>query len=160
MIRVVGGRGAGTGASKHAAALFATASTPPSSFLVFGSLVDALESGGKYPLPGQQLSLKHAFPKASVEIFSEIAGDNNPIHLDEHFAKDGAGKGERSFKGCIVPGLLVASLLPSLFGRTIPRSLYVSQSLRLVMKEAKPVGIRCDVPMVRHLLSFPSFFLP
>lgn len=59
--------------------------------------------------------------------------DNNPLHLDENFAKDSI------FKKRIAHGLLSASLLSGVLGMKLPGigSIYLSQSLRFV----KPVFI-------------------
>lgn len=57
--------------------------------------------------------------------FSGVSGDTNPMHLNEEYAKS------TSFKGCVVHGLLTASLLSTVIGTKLPGSgcIYVSQSL-------------------------------
>ena len=57
--------------------------------------------------------------------FSGVSGDTNPMHLNEEYAKT------TYFKGCIVHGLLTASLLSTVLGTKLPGpgSLYVSQTL-------------------------------
>ena len=57
--------------------------------------------------------------------FSGVSGDTNPMHLNEEYAKTTA------FKGCIVHGLLTASLLSTVIGTKLPGPgwIYVSQTL-------------------------------
>ena len=58
--------------------------------------------------------------------FSGVSGDTNPMHLNEEYAKTTV------FKGCIVHGMLTASLLSTVIGTKLPGPgcLYVSQTLR------------------------------
>ena len=55
--------------------------------MVTGSLLDARRAGADSPLPGQFLALSHAFDAEAVAAFAAHAGDNNPIHLDEEYAR-------------------------------------------------------------------------
>lgn len=55
--------------------------------MVTGSLLDARRAGADSPVPGQFLSLSHAFDAEAVAAFAAHAGDNNPIHLDEEYAR-------------------------------------------------------------------------
>ena len=57
--------------------------------------------------------------------FSGVSGDTNPMHLNEEYAKTTV------FKGCIVHGMLTASLLSTVVGTKLPGPgcLYVSQTL-------------------------------
>lgn len=65
--------------------------------------------------------MTHAFSLADTVSFAALAGDNNPIHTDAEFAQSSAP---------VVQGLLSASLFATIFGRTIPGAVYVSQELR------------------------------
>lgn len=56
-------------------------------FDVTGSLLDARREGRDCPLPGQFLAVSHAFGREAVAAFATHAGDNNPIHLDEEYAR-------------------------------------------------------------------------
>lgn len=56
-------------------------------FVVTGSLLDARRAGSDSPVPGQFLSLSHAFGAEAVAAFAAHAGDNNPIHLDKEYAR-------------------------------------------------------------------------
>ena len=72
-----------------------------------------------------------------IEQFSKITGDENPLHLDEDYAKT------THFGGRICQGMLVASLLSTLFGMVCPgkRNLYLSQTLNF----KKPVKMDSEV---------------
>lgn len=52
-----------------------------------GSLLDARRAGSDSPVPEQFLSLSHSFGAEAVAAFAAHAGDNNPIHLDEEYAR-------------------------------------------------------------------------
>ena len=68
-----------------------------------------------------------------VERFVEISGDDNPVHIDEDYAKSTV------FKGRIVHGMLVASLISGLLGNKFPGygTIYLEQNLKFL----KPVRI-------------------
>lgn len=58
--------------------------------------------------------------------FSGVSGDINPMHLNEEFAQ------KTMFKGCIVHGMLTASLISAVVGNRLPGPgcVYISQSLK------------------------------
>ncbi|MBC8214210.1 MAG: MaoC family dehydratase [Candidatus Marinimicrobia bacterium] len=68
-----------------------------------------------------------------VKTFAELSLDNNPIHLDDSFAK------KSIFKKKIVHGLLVSSLISAVIANKLPGpgSIYLSQELKFI----KPVFI-------------------
>ncbi|MGC8637564.1 MAG: MaoC family dehydratase [Athalassotoga sp.] len=72
-----------------------------------------------------------------VKEFAKITGDNNPLHLDEEFAK------KTQFGKRIAHGMLVASLISKVLGRDFPGpgTVYVSQFVQF----RKPVYIGEDV---------------
>ncbi|MGC8612195.1 MAG: MaoC family dehydratase [Athalassotoga sp.] len=72
-----------------------------------------------------------------VKEFAKITGDNNPLHLDEEFAK------KTQFGKRIAHGMLVASLISKVLGRDFPGpgTVYVSQFIQF----RKPVYIGEDV---------------
>lgn len=75
-----------------------------------------------------------------IRTFAAISGDNNPIHLDEIFAKNSP------FKKRIAHGALISSFFSSLFATELPGpgSIYVSQSTKF----KKPVFIDDEVEAV------------
>ncbi len=61
-----------------------------------------------------------------IEIFAEVSGDDNPLHLDEDYAST------TLFKGCIAHGMLSAAYISKIMGTQLPGpgAIYISQSLR------------------------------
>ena len=61
-----------------------------------------------------------------VNDFAKLSGDNNPLHMDENYAKS------NNFKGRVCHGMLLASFFSRLAGMYIPgkNALYFSQSLK------------------------------
>ncbi len=72
-----------------------------------------------------------------VREFARITGDNNPLHLDDEFAK------KSIFGKRIVHGMLVVSLISKVLGHDFPGAgtVYVSQSVRF----RKPVYVNDTV---------------
>tara|TARA_B100000686_G_scaffold340113_1_gene415289 strand:- start:1159 stop:1635 length:477 start_codon:yes stop_codon:yes gene_type:complete len=46
--------------------------------------------------------------------YSQVSGDNNPLHMNEQFAK------KTIFKGCIAHGMLACGYISSVFGTKLP----------------------------------------
>ncbi|MEJ8571788.1 MaoC family dehydratase [Microbaculum marinum] len=57
--------------------------------------------------------------------FAKLSGDNNPVHLSDHFAA------QTPFRERIAHGLYTASLISALLGTRLPGpgAIYISQSL-------------------------------
>ncbi len=74
---------------------------------------------------GMKASYSQTITDADIKMFSGISGDNNPVHMDELYAK------ESRYKGRIAHGLLSASFFSALFGTKLPGKgcVYVSQNL-------------------------------
>ena len=72
-----------------------------------------------------------------IERFAQVTGDDNPIHLDEDFAK-----GTR-FKSRVAHGMLVAGILSGVLGTGFPGvgTIYLSQTLEFL----KPVFIGDEI---------------
>ncbi len=66
--------------------------------------------------------------QADVELFAQVSGDNNPLHLDEEFA------GRTMFEGRIVHGMYTAAMVSAVIGTRMPGPgcIYMSQSLRFM----------------------------
>jgi 3-hydroxybutyryl-CoA dehydratase len=75
---------------------------------------------------GMSASYEKVIGEDEVIAFAELTGDNNPIHLDEEFAKG------TMFKTRIAHGMLSASLLSTILGTKLPGTgvIYLSQSIR------------------------------
>ena len=74
---------------------------------------------------GQKWEHEFSFSQKQVNEFSEITGDNNPIHINEEYAA------QTAFKKPILHGMLGACIFSKVFGTIFPgpKSIYLSQSL-------------------------------
>mmetsp|Transcript_25976 Transcript_25976/g.24830 ORF Transcript_25976/g.24830 Transcript_25976/m.24830 type:complete len:170 (+) Transcript_25976:80-589(+) len=97
------------------------------------SVTGTLQEEG--PIVGAYAEVQHSFSQVDVQTFSNICGDNNPIHLDPKIAEASI------FKSPIVHGLLVSGLFSTLFGRVIHGSIYIQQSLHF----KRPVYVDASV---------------
>lgn len=75
---------------------------------------------------GQTAEMSRVVGAADIEAFAEVSGDNNPVHLDEAYAKT-TTFGER-----IAHGMLSAAYISAILGTKLPGpgAIYLSQSLR------------------------------
>lgn len=75
---------------------------------------------------GMQATISRTMTDTDLRNFSGVSGDTNPMHLNEEFAK------QTPFGGCIVHGMLTASLISAVIGTQLPGPgcIYMSQSLR------------------------------
>lgn len=75
---------------------------------------------------GQLAEVSHVVGAADIEAFAEVSGDNNPVHLDDAYAKT-TTFGER-----IAHGMLSAAYISAVLGTKLPGpgAIYLSQSLR------------------------------
>lgn len=71
---------------------------------------------------------KFMFSQADVDLFAEVTGDNNPLHLDSEYAKN------TIFKRPIVHGFYVGSVFSRIFGTEYPGegTIYLNQSLKFL----------------------------
>lgn len=74
---------------------------------------------------GQEYKLSKSFTYDEVLSFSKLSLDNNPIHLDEEFARGTA------FHNNIVHGFLTGSLFSAIIGTKLPGhgSIYLNQNM-------------------------------
>ena len=75
---------------------------------------------------GQAVETSRVVGAADIEAFAEVSGDNNPVHLDEAYART-TTFGER-----IAHGMLSAAYISAILGTKLPGpgAIYLSQSLR------------------------------
>lgn len=105
---------------------------------------------------GQSYSLSKRFTLEEVEAFAELSQDNNPVHLDQEYAK------ESVFHNRIVHGFLSGSLFSAIIGTQLPGngSIYLGQTLnfkkpvyhdQLITATVTVIDIRKDKPIVKLL---------
>lgn len=96
---------------------------------------------------GDSAEITHVFTAREVDIFAELSGDKNPVHLDEAYAS------RTQFKGRIVHGMLVSSLFSTIFGTVFPGegSIYLGQNLRFTapVKLGAEVKARVTISAIR-----------
>ncbi|MBW7876502.1 MAG: MaoC family dehydratase [Candidatus Cloacimonetes bacterium] len=104
--------------------------------------------------PGQTKSLTRTFSQEDIQTFARLSGDDNPVHLDEEFAKN------TPFQQRIAHGMLAASLFSALLGRHLPGdgTIYLGQNLSFkkpvfpgvpVTATVEILEIRSDKPIAK-----------
>jgi 3-hydroxybutyryl-CoA dehydratase len=78
------------------------------------------------PHPGDKASRTHTISDDMIQVFADLTGDHNPVHLDDAYAA-GTRFGRRIAHGMIAVGLISATLANDLPG---PGSVYISQTLQ------------------------------
>lgn len=76
--------------------------------------------------PGDQASLTRVITAEDVDLFAQLTGDNNPVHMDDGAARQfGAG-------GRVVHGMLTASFVSTVIGTLLPGpgALWISQAFK------------------------------
>lgn len=75
---------------------------------------------------GMQRSLTRTIEIQAIELFAEVSGDNNPVHLDHEYAL------ETVFGGRIAHGMLTAAMFSAVIGEQLPGhgTVYLGQTLR------------------------------
>ena len=75
---------------------------------------------------GQKKSFGVVVTESMLDDFAKLSGDNNPLHMDENYAKS------NNFENRVCHGMLLASFFSRLVGMYIPgeNALYFSQSLK------------------------------
>ncbi|CAI9268472.1 unnamed protein product [Lactuca saligna] len=72
---------------------------------------------------GDKLKQTRIFSSQDLVQFSKLSFDANPLHLDSEYAK------KAGFTDRIVPGILVASLFPTIIASHFAGAVYASQTL-------------------------------
>lgn len=75
---------------------------------------------------GETASFSHCISEEDITTFSRLSGDENPLHVDEGYAK------QTKFGGRVVHGLFLAALVSRLIGVYLPgrRSLLLFTEFR------------------------------
>ena len=95
---------------------------------------------------GMTASYVHTITDADVRAFADLAGDHNPLHLDEEFART------TRFKGRVAHGMLTASFFSTALAILPgPGTIYLSQSLafRAPVRIGDTVEARVTVSEIR-----------
>jgi 3-hydroxybutyryl-CoA dehydratase len=74
---------------------------------------------------GMEASFAKTVTESDINIFADVTGDKNPVHLDEAYAA------KTIFKTRIAHGMLTAGYLSAVFGMELPGpgAIYVTQTL-------------------------------
>jgi len=102
---------------------------------------------------GQKAKIKKYISEKDVLQFAHLVEDNNPIHLDEEFAKNSI------FGKRIVHGMFGSSLISAVLGTKLPGpgAIYLSQTLQFlapvfiddtITAEVEVIKIRNDKPII------------
>ncbi|MED9969855.1 MAG: MaoC/PaaZ C-terminal domain-containing protein [Ruminococcus sp.] len=90
---------------------------------------------------GDSESFFYDIDEAKMESFREISGDNNPLHVNNDFAR------EKGYADCVVYGQLTAAALSTLAGMYLPGKLSIIHSVESHF--LKPVYIsKCPLMVV------------
>jgi 3-hydroxybutyryl-CoA dehydratase len=77
---------------------------------------------------GQSHETRKIVTQKDIQMFADVSGDHNPVHLDAEFAA------QTPFKGVIAHGMLSASFISAILGTELPGkgTIYLGQSLRFM----------------------------
>jgi 3-hydroxybutyryl-CoA dehydratase len=83
-----------------------------------------------------------------IELFAEISTDHNPVHLDDHYARD------TIFEGRIAHGMLTAGLISAVIGEQLPGhgTIYMSQNLKFLAPVRPGDLVHAEVKVVDMLI--------
>lgn len=92
---------------------------------------------------GQAAEITRVVGVADIEAFAEVSGDNNPVHLDDAYART------TNFGGRVAHGMLAGAYISAVLGTKLPGpgAVYLTQSLRFrrPIKVGDPVTARVTV---------------
>lgn len=97
---------------------------------------------------GDKAQFSKQITEEEVLIFAKISGDDNPVHLDEEYAK------QSMFKQRIAHGFLVGSLISAAIAKYLPGNgtVYLNQN----MKFLAPVFFNDVITAYIQVLDFPK----
>ena len=97
---------------------------------------------------GQSAELTRTVSDDDLIAFAAVTGDDNPVHLDEAFAKT------TSFGGRIAHGMLSAGYISAVIGTRLPGSgaIYLEQTLRFrrPVRIGDEVTARAEITAIDH----------
>ncbi len=94
---------------------------------------------------GDTAELEHRITKEDVQGFCDLTGDNNPLHMDDTFAR-ASGFGKR-----VVHGMLTASFISTMIGTKLPGpgALWYEQSVRFLRPVRLGEAIRVQATVLQ-----------
>lgn len=97
---------------------------------------------------GDSTTFTKQIKEEDVVLFAKISGDDNPVHLDEEYAKG------TMFKQRIAHGFLVGSLISAAIAKNLPGNgtIYLSQNLKFTA----PVYLDDTITAHLEVLEFPK----
>lgn len=97
---------------------------------------------------GQSAETTKTITQRDIELFAEVSGDHNPVHLDAEFAANTA------FKGIIAHGMLSASFISAILGTTMPGkgTIYMGQNLKF-LAPVRPGDVVRTVCTVKEIVA-------
>lgn len=93
---------------------------------------------------GMSAQLERTFSDLDVNLFSDLSGDKNPVHLNEDYAKNTV------FTKRIVHGALASSIFSSIFANTLPGpgSIYLKSNFLFL----KPIYLNEKVNFIVEII--------
>ena len=93
---------------------------------------------------GKKVSITKSFDIEEVVNFSKLSKDDNPIHINEEYAR------QTTFGRPIVQGMLVSSLFGGIFGSIFPGngSIYLGQEVKFIKPNFVNDSITASVELV------------
>lgn len=94
---------------------------------------------------GERAELSHVVTEKDVEIFANLTGDDNKLHMEDAFAR------QTSFRKRVVHGMLSASFISTIIGTKLPGdgALWYSQTIEFLL----PVRIGDEIKVVAEVKS-------
>ena len=95
---------------------------------------------------GMSRMLERRITQNDILVFSKVSGDENPVHLDEEYAR------QTIFGRRIAHGMLTASLISAVIAEQLPGhgTVYLSQTLKFV-KPVLPGQLVATTVLVTHI---------
>jgi len=96
---------------------------------------------------GQQAHYEKTVETRDVQLFAELSGDRNPVHLDAEYAAT------TQFKECIAHGMLTGALISAAIACHLPGpgSIYLGQSLKFTRPVKLGDQLRVELEVLEKL---------